>query len=202
MTDFDPNDDLDTQDQADAYINWSAENFMRLSQGPKRTYRTAVRCAAWLFVVASAQLHLDDEVENKEALLEQLSMYQAIGRTIERQRQHFTIERLIVLRSSLDCWDATGGWAGNLLAAAKCAVAAMILIELHPLVDLWELECPDVWAQLEAGAAYLANINDCEDLSFSDFAIKPDENVTSRFTWQRAEGIVRRAGLNVDFGRN
>src|ERR1700746_1733878 len=100
---FDPNDELDTNEKADAYVNWCAENFMRL-RGGKRTYRTAVRCAHWLFVVASAQLHLADDVANRDAMLEQLAMYQQLGRALERQRDHVPLERLILLRSSLDCW--------------------------------------------------------------------------------------------------
>lgn len=194
---FDPNDEPETEEQADAYINWCADNFMRLSQGAARTNRTAVRCAHWLLVVSVAQLHLDDEVQgdDREALMEQLAMYQQLARALERQRQHFAIERLIALRSSLDCWRPTGDWAGHLLAAAKCAVGALMLIELHLLIDLWELECPDVWAQIQSGGDYLGAINIADDLSFADFAVTRDEGVTSKFTWQRANNIVRHVGM-------
>jgi hypothetical protein len=154
-----------------------------------------MRCSAWLLVVACAQLHLDDDIEvNREPLLEQLGMYSKLARAIERQRQHFTVERLIVLRSSLDCWEAVGYWAENLLRAARCAVAALMLFELHPLIDLYELECADVWALLDAAAAELADINSAVDLGFQDYAVQPAEMVTAKFTWQRANNLVRHVG--------
>ncbi len=196
MSDFNPNDEPETQEQADAYVNWCAANFMRLSRSTVRTYRTAVRCAEWLFVVASAQLHLDDEfTDHREELLEQLVNYQLLGRAIERQRQHFPVERLIVLRASLDCWEPVGEWAINLLTASKCAIGALILFELYPLIDLYEMNCEEVWALLDGGALALARIGDGEGpLSFQDYAVRPNELVTARYTWQRANNIVRHVG--------
>lgn len=203
MPEFNPNDDLDSQEKADAYINWCADQFMRLSQGPRRTYRTAVRCAAWLFVVASAQLHLDEAVtEDREALLEQLGKYQQLGRAIERQVQHFPVEQWLVLRSSLDCWQPVGVWAPSLLIAARCAVGARILIETYPMVDLWDLGCEDVWTLLEGGREALAAINGADELDFADYAVRPNEFVIGQFTWQRAHNLVRGAGLRVDLGNN
>ena len=73
MTDFDPNVEPSTQDEANAYVHWCAENFTRLSVSGPWTYRTALRCAHWLLVVAVAQLHLEGDVDNREALLEQLA---------------------------------------------------------------------------------------------------------------------------------
>lgn len=195
VTEFDPNDDPETQEQADAYINWCAENFMRLARAPNRTYRSAIRCAAWLFVVASAQLHLDEDVTaNRDELLEQLAKYQALGRAIERQQVRFPVEQTIVLRASLDCWEPVGEWARCLLTAAKNAVAARLLIELHPLVDLWELQAPDVWSLLDDGTMQLASINAAEELDFADYAIRPNEAVVAKWTWQRVNNIARHAG--------
>lgn len=204
MSDFDPNDELGTQEQADRYVNWCAGNFMRLSAAPPRTYRTAWRSASWLFVVASAQLHLDEEVtERREELLQSLSMYQALGRAIERQVTRIPTERLIVLRGSIDCWEPVGRFAGSLLHAVKCAVAARLLIDLYPLADLWELEAPDAWALLDAGRHALAGLGEHADsIEFRDYAVRPDERAVGKYTWQRSRGIVRRAGIEVDLSEN
>lgn len=203
MTDFDPNVEPETQEQADAYINWCANNFMRLSQGAKRTYRTATRCSAWLFIVASAQLHLAEEVEvNREELLEQLVMYQRLGRAVERQRQRLAIESFILLRGSLDCWEPIGVWSEQLLLAAKCAISSRILIETYPLVELWDVSSPDVWALLETGREALAVINEADELSFADYAVRPDDMVMAKYTWQRANNIIRGAGLRSDVSPN
>lgn len=192
---FDPNVEPETREDADAYVAWAAENFMRLSQSERRTYRTAVRCAHWLLVVAAAAFHLDDDVEvDRDALLEQLAMYSKLARAIERQRDRLPVEKLIVLRSSLDCWEPVGIWGSQLLAAARTAVSALMLIELHPLVDLWELECPDVWALLEEGAMQLAMINEADELEWQDYAIRPSESVTAKFTWQQVNNLSRRVG--------
>lgn len=195
MTNFDPNVEPETQEQADEYVGWAAENFMRLSQSEQRTYRTAVRCAHWLLVVSVAAFHLDEDAEaNRDALLEQLALYSKLARMIERQRNRLPVEKLIVLRSSLDCWEPVGTWGTQLLTAARTAVAALILIELHPLIDLWELECPDVWALLDEGAAQLAMINDADELEWPDYAIRPSESVTAKFTWQQVNNLSRRVG--------
>jgi hypothetical protein len=193
--DFDPNHEPVTSDEADAYVGWCAENFMRLSEGAHRTYRTAVRCASWVLVVSCASLHLDDDQEqDREALLEQLAMYSGLARAIERQREHYPIERLIVMRSTLDCWSPCGLYADNLLGAAKAAISALMLIELHPLVDLWNLEAPDVWALLVEAREALAIINEADELDFQDFAVRRDDHVTGLFTWQRANNLSRGMG--------
>lgn len=203
MADFDPNVEPDTNEQADAYVNWCAENFMRLSQGAKRTYRTATRCSAWLFIVASAQLHLDESVtKDRDELLEQLAMYQRLGRAIERQRVRLRVESFILARGSLDCWEPVGAWAEGLLIAAKSAVAARILIETYPLVELWDVRCDDVWSLLETGREALARINEADELDFADYAVRPDEMVLARYTWQRANNIIRGAGLDSDVSPN
>lgn len=193
MTDFDPNHEPKTQEQADAYVGWCADNFMRLSQGERRTYRTGVRCAHWLLVVSCALLHLDEDTEeDREALLEQLGMYSKLARALERQSHKLPIERLIMLRSSLDCWEPVGDYAVNLLDAAKYATSALMLIDLHPLVDLWELEAPDVWELLASAATELAVINTADDLSYADYAVRRHESVVAKFTWQRVNNISRR----------
>lgn len=196
MTDYNPNDEPDTQEKADAYINWCAENFVNLSGALEpRTFRKAIRCAAWLLVVAVAQLHLDDDVEtDREELLEQLGLYQRLARAIERQQHHFPIERLIVTRSTIDCWEPVGMYADCLLEAAKDAVSALMLIETHPLIDLWDLECPDVWALLDEGAGRLAVINEAKNLSYADYAVRRNESVVAKFTWQRANNLSRGMG--------
>lgn len=198
MTDFDPNAEIDSNEAADAYVTWCAENFMRLSEGAPRTYRTAIRCAQWLLVCSTAQLHVDEEIESEEeeaALNQQILMYFQLARTLERQRDRIPSERLIVLRSSLDCWEPVGAWAENLLTAAKCAASALLLIDVHPLVELWDVSCPDVWELLSAGRDQLAIINDAPSLDFQDFAVRRNEMVTAKFTWQRANNIVRHVGL-------
>lgn len=202
MINFDPEDDLDTQEQADAYVNWCAEQFVRVSQGGRYTYRTAVRASAWLFVVSTAQLHLDDEVEdNRYDMLNQLTVNQQIARMVERQRQKLSVERLIVMRGGLDCWEPVGRFAGSLLRAAKCALGARILIEMHPLVDLWSVECPDVWALLNSGAwelaainRYLENVGDGQ-LEVEDYAVRANEDVAAKFTWQKLHNWTRHHGI-------
>lgn len=195
MTDFDPNDALDTQEQADAYISWCAENFMRLSQGEARTYRTAVRCAAWLLVVAVAPFHLSDDVErDRDALLEQLSNYSKLARAIERQEIKVPVEQLIVMRSSLDCWESVGTWAGHLLDAAKHALVTLTLIDFYPLIDLWDLAAPEAWTLLDAGSDYLAAINTAFDLDYADYAVQPSEMVIAKYTWQRVNNLHRHMG--------
>jgi hypothetical protein len=196
MSSFDPNTEPETQDQMDAYVNWCATNFMRLSQGTSRTYRTGVRCAHWLLVVSCAQLHLDDDQEDdREALLHQIAMYSRLARSIERQRDRYPVERLIQLRASLDCWEPVGLYGANLLTAARMAVSALTLIDLHPLVDLWDLGGEDVWSLIEEGANALAIINDgADNLTFDDYAIRRDESVVAKFTWQRVNSIHRHMG--------
>lgn len=142
-----------------------------------------------------AQFHLESAVQvNREALLEQLVDYQRLARAIERQRDHIPAERLIVLRSSLDCWEPVGQFAILLLSAAKDAVSSLLLIELYPLIDLWEVHAPDAWALLDSGRELLASINLQPEPGFDDYAIQPDERVIARYTWQRANNIARHVG--------
>jgi hypothetical protein len=198
VTDFDPNIEPATQEQADAYVSWCGSNFVRLATSGPWTYRTALRCAHWLLVVALAQLHLDDRVDDhRDALLEQLAGYQRLARVVERQRDHVPAERLIILRSSLDCWRPTGDWAAALLNAGRDAVSALLLIEMYPLVDLWELHAPDAWALLDDGRDQLSRINRAACLTFSDFSIQPDGMVVARYTWQRANNIARHVGIRL-----
>lgn len=192
MSGFDPNVEPDTQEQADTYARWCADNFLRVLLKEPHTFRTAVRASSWLLVCAAAQFHLDDDYEpNREALLRQLASYSHIARALERQRQHFVIERLIILRSSLDCWEPAGRFAEQLLVAAKSAVTAMILIEVYPLVDLWDVECHDVWALLDFGYVNLGLI---EPESVADLAVRPDDDVIAKFTWQKLNNLTRHLG--------
>ncbi len=203
LGDFDPNVDPETQEQADAYLAWCADQFMRASQSHARTYRTADRCSSWLFVAAVTQLQLDDEViTNREELLDNLQLFQHLGRAIERQRIRPKIERFILLRGALDCWEPVGAYANHLLIAAKSAVAARLLILTYPLVELWDLRCDDVWSLLEAGREALAPINEADALELADYAVKPDEQVMAKYTWQRANNIIRGAGLHSEINPN
>lgn len=199
MSEFDPNVEPETDEQYDAYVEWCAHNFMLLSEGIKRTFREALRCAHWLLVVAVYQMTLAEDSQDADALRHQIDRYQALARALERQVERFPVEQLIVLRSSLDCWEPVGQWASNVLAAAKCAVSALILIDVHPLVDLWDLEACDVWAMLEAGRDNLAAIEvwkgDGVLVDLADFAVRKDDLVTAKFTWQRANNIARHVGM-------
>lgn len=202
MSDFDPADELDTQAQADAYVNWCAEQFIRISTGGVYTYRTATRASAWLFVVSTAQLHLDDEVEhNREDMLHQLTANQHVARMMERQRQKLPVERLIIMRGALDCWEPVGRFSNSLLTAAKCALAARILIEMHPLVDLWSVQCLDVWTLLGCGQYQLQAINAALEfggegqLEVEDYAVRANEDVAAKFTWQQLHNWSRHHGI-------
>jgi hypothetical protein len=156
-----------------------------------------------MFVVGCAHLHLDEGVEqDADALREQLAKYNNLARAVERQRQRFNVERLIVTRSSLDCWEPVGQWSENLLVAIRNAVSALVLIELHPLVDLWSLPASDVWALLEDARNAMAVINEADSLSFQDYAIRRNDAVAAKFTWQRSMNLVRNAGINTDHIQN
>lgn len=204
MTPFDPNDPLDSQEQADAYINWCAENFLRLHASGRYTYRTGIRAAAWLHVVAVAQLHLDDDVtDDRETLLRQLTVHQNVARLIERQQEKLPIERLLVVRSTFDCWEPVGRYAAHLLNTARCALMAIIIIDLHPLIDLWEVQAPDVWALLDAGAVWLSQINEhASSLEYDDYAVRPNDDVIAKMTWQQVNNLVRHAGLQAPLSPN
>jgi hypothetical protein len=69
-----------------------------------------------------------------------------------------------------------------------------MLIETHPLLNLWDVECPDVWALLDHGADVLACINDADELTYADYAIRRNDAVVAQFTWQRANNLSRGMG--------
>jgi len=203
---FDPEDPLDSQDQADAYLNWCADQYARISVDEPRTFGKAIQGSAWLLVVSTAQLHLADELEpefepRRDELLDQLAQYQGLARAIERRHTNVPVERYIILRMSLDCWKPIGDWAEHLLTAARCAVNARVLSAMYPLVDFAGIECPDVWALLDAGADKLGEV-ETEGLTFDDFAIAPDSGTIAKWTWQRANNVVRRSGIDTDLNAN
>jgi hypothetical protein len=194
MNAFDPENELKTQADADAYVGWCADQFLRVANGGTYTYRTAIRASAWLFVCATAQLHLDDEVEEqRDELQQQLAITQKLARQMERQHVKMQIERLVIMRSSLDCWEPVGRFASVLLDGARMGISARLLIELHPLVDLWALECPDVWALLHQAESALEVIE--APLELEDYAVRPNADVVAKFTWQHLFAWARHKGI-------
>lgn len=198
MTDFDPSIEPTTQEQADAYIRWCAENFNRVisSDQTPRTYRSGFRCAAWLMVVACAQIHLHDDVEdNRDVLLNNLAGHSKTARRIERQDPTIEVRDLIVCRSVLDCWAPSGEFAQNLLDAAKCANAALILHFVHPLEDLWDVDAPDMWSLILMGAEKLIEINGHDGpLEYDQYAVTPHAGVIDKMNWQKVNQITRHIG--------
>jgi hypothetical protein len=202
VTDFDPSIDPETQDQADAYVRWCAENFDRLVSNDEtlRTYRTGFRCAAWLLVVSVAQLHLHDDVDQyREIMMKNLAGHMKVARRTERQDPELGVRDLIICRSVLDCWTPQGDFAMNLLDAAKCACAALILQYVHPLEDLWDVDAPDVWSLILMGGQKLGDINDemrerGVEISYDDYAVVPNVSVIDKMNWQKVNQIARHLG--------
>jgi hypothetical protein len=98
MTDFDPGAEPETQEDADNYVRWCAENFNRVvsSDDTLRTYRTGFRCAAWLLVVSVAQLHLHDDVDqHREIMMNNLAGHMKVARRAERQDETLSVRDLI-----------------------------------------------------------------------------------------------------------
>jgi hypothetical protein len=202
MTDFDPGAEPETQEDADNYVRWCAENFNRVvsSDDTLRTYRTGFRCAAWLLVVSVAQLHLHDDVDqHREIMMNNLAGHMKVARRAERQDETLGVRDLIVSRSVLDCWTPEGEYAMNLLDAAKCACAALILQYVHPLEDLWDVDAPDVWSLILMGGQKLGDINDAVKerdygLSYDDYAVVPNTGIIDKMNWQKVNLITRQLG--------
>lgn len=201
MTDFDPSNEPQTQEDADNYVRWCAANFTRVTTNDAtlRTYRTGFRCAAWLLVVAVAQIHLHDDVDqHRELMMNNLAGHMKVARRVERQDESLTIRDLVVSRSVLDCWAPQGRFAGHLLDAAKSACAALILQYVHPLEDLWDVDAPDVWNLILMGGQALIDINELmEDefeLSYDDYAVVPNASVIDKMNWQKVNQITRQLG--------
>lgn len=192
--DFDPNHDPSTQDEYNAYIRWCAVQFNRVvgDGDTPRTHRTAFRTAAWLYVVSTAQLHLDDVIEdNRETYMRNLAGSATLARRIEREDPDVGLRDLMVSRSVLDCWLPEGQFSSNLLDAAKCAVSALTLKEVHLLEDLWDVDAPDTWSLILMGAQSLAAINEHEhELSFADYSVLPNASVIDKMNWQKANKVA------------
>lgn len=202
MTDFDPSKEPETQEDADNYVRWCAENFNRVTSNDEtlRTYRSGFRCAAWLLVVSVAQIHLHDDVDQgREILMTNLAGHSKVARRVERQNESVNIRDLVVSRSVLDCWTPEGRFAGRLLDAAKCACAALILQHVHPLENLWDVDAPDVWNLILMGGAALVEINELMaddefELSYDDYAVVPNTSVIDKMNWQKVNQITRHLG--------
>lgn len=200
MTDeaFHPEPEPKSQEEYDAYIRWCAMQFNRVvgEDETPRTHRTAFRAASWLYVVSTAQLHLHDDVtEGRETYLKNLSGSSTLARRVERQRPDVGIKDLVVARSVLDCWLPYGQFSGNLLDAAKCSVSALILKEVHPLQDLWDVDAADTWSLILMGAQKLIEINEHEDiLSYDDYAVTPNSAVIDKMNWQKANNFAQQMG--------
>lgn len=192
--DFDPDADLDTQEQYDAYVRWCGDQFQRIVEDDStlQTYRTAIRAAAWLLVVAQAQIHLHDDIEDgRDMLLSQLSKSSQMARCYERQHGHVGLRDLIVGRSVLDCWEPSGQFAMNLLDAARHALSALILYEVQPLNDIFDELAPDMWSLILMGAESLTSISEYDGvIDYDDYAVVPNQRVIAKMNWQKVNAIV------------
>jgi hypothetical protein len=187
--DFNPEPEPESQEQYDDYVRWCAVQVNRVAVNDEtpRTHRTAFRAAAWLYVVSTAQIHLDEDVtESRDTYLKNLGGLSRLARRVERQRPDVGLRDLVVSRSVLDCWTPSGQFADRLLGAAKCAISALILKEVHPLEDLWDVDAPDTWSLILMGAAALVEINEYDGV--------PNASVIDKMNWQKANNFSRQVG--------
>ncbi len=194
---FDPDHDPETQEEANRYVRWcvlALEGIITTTEAP--TYLEAHMAAGVLWVASTAALHLDEALvdERRPALLSNLARLTEHGRLYERGRS-INARSLTVARGVLGLLEPVGARAGLLLNAARCAVAATILIAAQPMEDIWSLPAPDVWALCVAGDAFLNEIAESPGvLTVEDFAVGFTQSTIDRLNWQRARSITDAAG--------
>jgi hypothetical protein len=202
MTDFDPDAPLTDKASYDAYVNWCADQFVEAMHGVDRIeavpHGRTYRAATLLLVRAVAPLGLDDECDtDREQHLKNLARLSEVARDTERNKPHVGLRDWIVARGVVDCFRATGRFAGNNLDAAKCALASIILTEAHPLYDLGEVHAPDAWALVLYGYDRLVEITEQagEDvLGPWDFTVMPDQAIIDRMHWQKVNNAAAQMG--------
>jgi hypothetical protein len=195
---FDPNAELVTQEDHDAYVQWCAAQLLAAADEPAvapRVYATAMRAASWLWVVAQAQIHLDDDVEDqRDGHQQNLAKLFARARLVERAAGDVKFSELLTARIALDCFEPVGQYAHLLLDAARLAIDALELIFIYPPIDKWDLYCPGPWSLIFSGAVMLEEINDEHPLTFADYSVRPSPGMVGKVTWDAANRVAQRAG--------
>lgn len=196
---FDPDDPLLTKADHDAYVRWCAEQLVAVAdESPDVTphiYGTAMKAAAWLWVVAQAQMHLDDDVEDqREQHQQNLGGLFTRAREVERAKGDVRFKNLLGARIALDCFQPVGRYGGTLLEAAKLAIEALVLVFVYPPIDKWDLPAPASWALVLCGAVLLEEIT--EPLSFSDYSVRPSPGMIGKITWDAANRASFAAGAH------
>lgn len=194
---FDPNHEPQDQDEANRYVQWCAIALQGLISGTEHAnYADGRMAAGVLWVAAAAPLHLDEACseESQPNLLRNLSRLSEHGRMYERGVP-VDPHSLTVARGVLGLLEPVGARSALLLNAARCAVAATILIAAQPMEDIWTLAAPDVWALCVMGDAYLNEIAEAEgELTAEDFAVGFSQVTIDKLNWQRARNIADSAG--------
>lgn len=202
MADFNPDRRLESKADHDAYVQWCARELVEVadegSQGTPRVFATAMLAASWLWVVAQAQLHLD------EGITEQREKHQLIlaslftrAREVERAKGDINFGHLLSARVALDCLMPTGRYAASLLEAAKVAVDALQLIFIYPPVDKWDMACPGAWALILCGTVLLEEINQHDEpLTYADYSVAFSPTMVKRIAWDAASRAAQHVGAS------
>lgn len=189
---FNPQQPIRTEEDKWAYAAWCHDR-LRVSidnDETIRSYRNAFDAAAKLWVTAAVPLCLHpDEPKVHRANLAGLWLR---ARCVERMHTHVKVSDVMVARAVVDCFKPVGRWAPWLVEAAKCAIAAVILIHTTVLSEPWELDAPDVWALVLYGDTMLATIPG--DTSHEEFTVRVDQSVVDKMMLQNVNQLSRSIG--------
>lgn len=209
MTDFDPNEPLVTQADHDRYVSWCAGRLMAFVEeveevgedekgSPKAPgYAMTMLAATWLWVVAQAQIHLDENIiEHRERHQENLGGLFLRARKVERATLgDMGLKELLACRVALDCFNPSGKHADALLTAARMAIEALELIFIYPPADKWEIKCAGPWVLVHMGAIMLSEINDePEPLTYGDYSVVPSAAMEGNIAWNTAARTAQSVG--------
>lgn len=186
---FNPNQRLDSQELADGYLRWCAYQ-LGLHQQRERTLGTATRGCAFVWVLAAAQMRVDDDIATAEMQRDVLALFN-MGRRLER-RPSVVDHRAVSLAMMLaDAWEPVGRYAPALLGSLRCGIGAALICRSHPLNESHDLPGEHAWALIDAGIGLLEGIADAD---YPDYAVQPCQRVKDRMGWQRARGIAGQLG--------
>lgn len=202
MDDFDPDAPLDTKAQYDAYVQWCSVEFERTLEAVEDVDRVphavTARAARLLFPAACAPIALDDDCDvSREQHLENLARLWTVAYKTEREHDDVGVRDWLMARGVVDCYEASGGLANNLLDAAKCAIGSIILTAAHPLVDLGNVHAPDGWALVLYGYDRLRAIYEeksAEEVGPWDFAVVPNQGFIDKMNWQKLNNAATQMG--------
>lgn len=197
---FDPDAEFVTQTQHDEYVQWCAGELLEVADekpgsGPM-IFATALHAACCLWVVAQAQIHLDEDVvERREGHQKNLAALFTRARCVERAKGDINFGELVAARIALDCFKPVGKYAGTLLDAAKIAIEALELIFIYPPIDKWSMPCPGPWALILCGSVLLEEISeDPQPLTYGDYSVKPSPGMVGKIAWDAANRTAQSVG--------